>query len=441
MAFVIEIVLGRCSAQMKDEFLFNGIPWFDDQDRIVNAHGACMVKDGDRYYLFGEYKTDSVNQFNGFSCYSSTDLVNWKFERLVLPVQKEGLLGPGRIGERVKVMKCPETGEYVMFMHTDNKGYVDPHIGYATSKTIAGEYEFKGPLLYNGQPIARWDMGTFQDMDGSGYLLTHGGDIYRLNNTYHAAVEKIANDILGASESPAMFKKNGIYYYLFSHLTSWERNDNFYYTATNIKGPWLYQGIFAPAGSLTHNSQTTFVFPLVRDNDTIPLYMGDRWSFPHQASAATYVWLPMKTEGTKLSIPTVGNGWDVKSYGQLNLDSFKMLVKGFKKPFVSHKKGQRMTCSFTGSGVGIVGDYGPHGGYGRVQILDKRGKIYGSTWIDFYSKVPGKGIRYLSPKLPNATYSLTVEVTGEKPVWSNKAKTIFYGSDDCFVTVDSVLVF
>ena len=35
----------------------NGIPWFDDRGNIVNAHGACIVEDGGRYYLFGEWKS------------------------------------------------------------------------------------------------------------------------------------------------------------------------------------------------------------------------------------------------------------------------------------------------------------------------------------------------------------------------------------------------
>lgn len=95
------------------------------------------------------------------------------------------MLGPNRIGERVKVMKCPSTGEYVMYMHTDDTKYCDPCIGYATSKTINGEYIFQGPFKIGNEPIRMWDMGTFQDTDGTGYLLIHEGDIYRLSEDYH----------------------------------------------------------------------------------------------------------------------------------------------------------------------------------------------------------------------------------------------------------------
>lgn len=41
--------------------------------------------------------------------------------------------------------------------------------------------------------------------------------------------------------------------------------------------------------------------------------MGDRWSYPHQASAATYVWMPLQVEGTKISIPEYWQAWDIQT--------------------------------------------------------------------------------------------------------------------------------
>ena len=182
LIFLYFLCGGMAYAQSK--LIVNGIPWYDNNDNIVNAHGACIVEENGRYYLFGEWKSDKSNAFPGFACYSSSDLVNWKFENVVLKVQQDGILGPNRVGERVKVMKCPKTGEYIMLMHADDMNYRDPYIGLATCKTIAGDYQLKGPLLYNGKPVKRWDMGTFQDSDGKGYLLIHHGPIYRLSEDY-----------------------------------------------------------------------------------------------------------------------------------------------------------------------------------------------------------------------------------------------------------------
>ena len=424
-----------CSAQNVEKVIRNGMPWFDDHGNIVNAHGACIVEEKGRYYLFGEWKSDESNAFPGFSCYSSDDLVNWKFERVVLTVQPDGILGPNRVGERVKVMKCPSTGEFVMFMHADDMGYKDPYIGYATCKTINGEYQLQGPLLYQGKPVQRWDMGTFQDTDGKGYLLIHHGPIYRLSDDYQSIEMEVAH-VKGSGESPAMFKKDGIYYMLYSNLTSWEKNDNFYFTAPKIEGPWTKQGLFCPEGTLTYNSQSTFVFPLKRGNDIVPMFMGDRWSYPHQASAATYVWMPMQVNGTKLSIPEYWQCWDLNTLKpvdilrkgkQVSMKNIKPAVGWTENRgcFVSNAKGSVLAVSFRGTHVAVVGKSDSHSGYARVSVLNAKKDTVYSSLVDFYSKYSEKAIRIMTPEMEKGNYTLLVEVTGIKPVWTDKSKTIY----------------
>ncbi len=259
---------------MNKAYIFNGVPWFDQNGETVNAHGACVLKEGDKYYLFGEYKTNDVNKFVGFSCYSSYNLSDWHFEGLALPPQEQGLLGPDRIGERVKVLKNHKTGTFVMLMHTDNLKYTDPCIGLATCDSIDGTFKFQGPLLFEGKPIRMWDMGTFVDENGTAYLLLHEGDIYRLSDDYLTAVEKVAENIAPGGESPAMFRHGDNYFMMFSNKTSWERNDNYYFVSSNLHGPWKEQGLFCPKGSLTYNSQCSFVFSLEADGKTVPIYMG-----------------------------------------------------------------------------------------------------------------------------------------------------------------------
>lgn len=424
-----------CIAQVPEKIVYNGIPWFDDRGKIVNAHGACIVEDGGKYYLFGEWKSDESNAFPGFSCYSSDDLVNWKFERVVLPMQRDGILGPDRVGERVKVMKCPSTGEYVMYMHADDLRYKDPHIGYATCSTIAGEYTFQGPLLYKGEPIRRWDMGTYQDTNGEGYLLIHHGIIYRLSDDYRSAETKVLDKLPGSGESPAMFRKNGLYYLFGSSLTSWEKNDNFYFTAPAIEGPWTKQGFFTPEGSLTFNSQTTFIFPLKRGNDTIPLFMGDRWSFPHQASAATYVWMPLKVEGEKVSIPEYWNCWDINRMKPIDITdggkeiSRKKYVlnpaadwKEENGQLASNVKNSTLSIAFKGEQIAILGETNRHSGYAKIRVHNKQKEIVYSSLVDFYSKEKDQAIRFISPLFPKGEYTLSIEVTGDYPTWTDKSK-------------------
>ena len=427
------------AAQTTDPFLtsiVNGVPWTDDQGKPVNAHGACIVEENGKYYLFGEWKSDTTNAFPGFACYSSTDLVNWKFERVALPLQKEGLLGPNRVGERPKVMRCPKTGEYIMLAHTDDMRYKDPQVGLAVAKEITGPYTFIGPLLYEGKPIRRWDMGTFQDHDGTGYLLMHHGDIYRLSKNYRKAIKKVANGIKGGGESPAMLHKDGTYYLFGSNLTSWERNDNFYHTAPSIEGPWTKQGIFCPEGTLTYNSQSTFILPLHRGDSIVYMYMGDRWSYPHQASSATYVWMPMLVNGGKVSIPEYWPVWDpatmkpVKELGGTRIPvNFKVGTKGAK-----------LELPFEGTRIAVIGHTFNNGGYGRITIVDSKGRTMHTNLIDFYSKVDDHGLRYVSPLLPHDQYTLVVECAGEHPHWSNK-RGDYFGSREDWITVEEVRVY
>ena len=430
LAFVFPI---HAYSQYKS--IYSGITLFDTNGNIINAHGGCIVKENNTFYLFGECHTDTSNAFIGFNCYSSTDLYNWKFERRVLKIQKNGFLGPNRIGERVKVMKCPTTGKFVMYMHTDDLRYKDPNIGYATATQINGDYTFNGALLFNDKPIKKWDMGTFQDTDGTGYLITHGGNIYKLTDDYTGVADQILKDMTKESESPAIFKKDSTYFWLASNRTSWERNDNFYFTATSLKGPWTSKGHFAPEGTLTWNAQTTFVLPIIGSKATTYLFMGDRWSYPKQATAATYVWQPLTVSGTTLSIPQFIESWqiDVKN-GQWM--SSKISGKPINK---QHFNDTLQQYIIKGNQVFLYGKSDTNCGYAQISLMDKHNKILFTTTVDFYSKYANDGLKFISPLLNKATYTLKINTLGEHGNWSDKTRTI-YGSTGNKVPITKIMV-
>ena len=411
--------------------IVNGVPWYDQNKKPVSAHGANIIFDGGKYYLFGEYKTDSANVFTGFSCYSSDNLSDWHFEGIAFSQQKDGRMGPGRVGERPKVLRCPKTGEYVMLMHTDNLQYKDPCTCYATSRSITGPYEFQGPILYKGQPVKKWDIGSFMDDDERGYLLVHHGMIYRLAEDFHSLDSCLMNSVKGSGESPAMMKKDGIYYWMSSHTTSWERNDNMYWTATSLGGPWAYRGEFCPVGSLTWNSQCSFLLPL---DDGRWMYMGDRWSFPRQHQAATYVWLPVEAKDGVLSIPEYMESWDVTTGKSVNLP----LITIAKGKMLS-KPGDTLHVEFEGTCVGLKGNTDDNSGYAEIAIFDKERQVVLQTSIDFYSKAPATGLRWLSPVLPKGKYTLQVRCSEMKPNWTDK-KRIIYGSKGHKVEICEVVL-
>jgi len=447
--------------QLEYKAIYSGTQWIDDLGKEVSAHGAGIIKDNGKYYLFGEKKSDTSNAFTGFNCYSSTDLYNWKFESLALPVQDSGRLGPERVGERVKVMKSPATGEYVMYMHTDDLGYRDPTVGYATSKNITGPYTFEGPLIFNGKSIHKWDMGTFQDDDGTGYLLVHGGNIFRLSDDYKSISEQVLEGMCHGCESPAVFKKDGVYFFLGSDLTSWERNDNTYHTATSLEGPWTLRGNFAPEGTLTWNSQTTFVFPINGAKDTTYMFMGDRWAFPRQNSAATYVWQPLSVSGTSLSIPEFREAWQINTLtgivsefeikGKKIDNSDKGSIKYHGKwehsaqtnPLFSDSRSDvpeaGFIVPFEGSQIALYGISRPDGGYARVILQNSNEETILSSVIDMYSKYPVSSLKFISPVMEKDNYVLKVSVIAEHGKWSDKKGTV-YGSTGNYVSVDRILI-
>ena len=60
------------------------------------------------------------------------------------PCRSQGYSEQTEVGERVKVLKCPKTGEYIMLMHTDNLQYKDPVIVMLLPTKLMEPTHFRG---------------------------------------------------------------------------------------------------------------------------------------------------------------------------------------------------------------------------------------------------------------------------------------------------------
>src|SRR5437762_3336363 len=274
--------------------------WSDNTGRLVQAHGAGVIKVGSTWYMVGEDKT-AGGKFTAVVCYSSPDLVSWTFVGNPLTRQASGDLGPNRIVERPKVIYNSTTHLYVMYTHIDAPGYGDARVGVATSSSVCGAYTYRGSFRPLGQ-ISR-DIGLFKDDDGTGYLLTedraNGLRIDRLSADYLSVQSSVA--VLTDLEAPAMVKVNGRYFVFGSHLTGWSTNDNEYATATSLSGPWSAFRTFAPVGSHTFNSQTSTIIPVTGSAATSYVYVGDRWISSNLYDSAP-IWLPLQISGSTASL-------------------------------------------------------------------------------------------------------------------------------------------
>ncbi|KAF7169406.1 hypothetical protein CNMCM5623_002136 [Aspergillus felis] len=225
----------------------------------IQAHGGGIIEIDSTYYWIGENKLNG-SAFQSINCYSSKNLVEWTYVGELLSLQSSGDLGPNRVVERPKVLYNEATSKYVMWMHIDDSSYAEAKTGVATSSSVCGKYSYLGSFRPLGQQSR--DMGLFKDDDGSAYLLSedrpNGLRINRLTNDY-TNVTSTTHLFPDHIEAPAMYKNNGVYFLFGSQLTGWATNDNKYTTSTSLSGTWSSWADFAPSGTNTFNSQTTFI--------------------------------------------------------------------------------------------------------------------------------------------------------------------------------------
>ena len=288
-----------------------GSVWTDTQGNVIQAHGEGIIKVGTVYYWLGEDKTNG-SAFQNVKCYSSSDLAHWAFVNNVLTLQASGDLGPNRVIERPHVIYNASTSQFVMYMHVDNSSYTDRKAGVATSSSVCGSYTYLGSVKPLGHDSL--DDNLFQD-GTTGYFLSEDRtnaklQIYQLSADYLTVASLVAT--VAQYEAPALAKVGGTYLLFGSHLSGWATNDNQYTTATSMAGPWATWKSFAPTGTNTCNSQSTFVLPVVGSSNTTYVFLADRWNSNNLADSR-YVWLPLTIAGTTVSM-TCATSWMIDAF-------------------------------------------------------------------------------------------------------------------------------
>lgn len=290
----------------------SGDVWGDTEGRVIQAHGGGLLFHQGVYYWYGEYKNGPTRRSPvervdviGVSCYSSRDLLNWKFEGLALKgVNETGHdLHPSMVLERPKVVYNAKTGKFVMWAHIDSAGYGYARAGVAVSDTPAGPFTYLGSVRPDDS-MSR-DMTVFVDDDGTAYHVYSSENnatlhISRLSEDYtkHAGdcVKVFEKKFL---EAPALFKRGGKYYMMASGQSGWAPNPAHACMADNIRGPWVDLGnpCRGPKAHTTFDGQSTHVLPIAGKKDAF-IFMADRWNPPNLRDSR-YIWLPIRFEGDK----------------------------------------------------------------------------------------------------------------------------------------------
>ena len=358
---IVLIILGACSygnkhveAQGYYKSFHPGKVWLDTDSVHINAHGGGILLYKGIYYWFGEYKTagrGGNTALVGISCYSSTDLYNWKNEGIALaPVNDPSSdITRGCVMERPKVIYNQNTGKFVMWFHLELKGqgYKAARTAVATSDNVIGPYTFIRSMRVNPeiwpanftdemknrnyeQNLKWWtpewqkavvdgllvnrdfengqmsrDMTLFVDDDGKAYHIHSSEEnltlhIAELTPDYTNFTGKwIRVAPAGHREAPAIFKHKRKYYMITSGCTGWNPNEAALAVADPIWGNWTFLGnpCLGKDSALTFYSQSTFVLP-VQNNPNAFIFMGDRWR-PRNPIDGRYIWLPVFFENDK----------------------------------------------------------------------------------------------------------------------------------------------
>lgn len=347
-----------------------GEVWRDSEGNHINAHGGGILFYQGSYYWFGESRlprTETDRSHYGVSCYSSKDLTNWKNEGLSLKVVNDtsGLLQPGCVIERPKVIFNKKTQKFIMWFHHELKGqgYKAALTGVAVSDNITGPYryvrsirpnarvwpqnfpeEFKSPAVkesdlkswsdewkkavreglfvrrdFEGGQMSR-DMTLFVDRDGKAYHIHSAEE----NMTLHFS--ELTDDFLDftgryfrvlpgeSNEAPALFFANGKYFMFTSGTTGWKPNPGRLAEAEKLTGEWV------PAGNpcrgtedenkVTFSSQSTYILQVQGLKNKF-IFMGDRWN-PGNLADSRHIWLPLEWENKKPVIKWYSS-WDLNN--------------------------------------------------------------------------------------------------------------------------------
>jgi hypothetical protein len=341
----------RATAASAPEKAFHpGDLWLDTSGNFINAHGGGLLYHGGVYYWYGEYKTGKtflpdVNKgwggtrvvSRGFSCYSSKNLYDWKFEGIALPAEandRKSDLHQDKVMERPKVIYNAKTKKFVMWFHQDETNYSGARSGVAVSDRPTGPFKYLGSFrpdagvwpvnatdadkhpskenvlsrdFEKGQ-MAR-DMTLFVDDDGTAYQFyaSEGNPtmhVSQLSDDYLKPAGKYARIFIGRScEAPAVFKRNGKYYLLASGCSGWKPNPARSAVADHIFGPWKELGnpCRGEDAANTFQGQSTYVLPIAGAPGTF-IAMFDRWK-QWDLADSRYVWLPVEFENDAPTIP------------------------------------------------------------------------------------------------------------------------------------------
>lgn len=317
IVFILTLCFCNNKAFASTQLIKNDTFWKDTSGTPIYSQGGGILKVGDTYYWYGvKYngavtyaasptKKNSDSSFNAVTCYSSKDLVNWKFENNILTSEQLGSTRAASWIGRLGVAYNSNTKKYVLI--SQYYGSAGEGELFATCDTPNGDFAFNN-IQYPVPGVANYTTGDqtiFTDPDGKAYVICSSskgrGNLYvaPLRESDYLAVETATRIFGGVGrEGNCMFKYNGEYYFCSSDLHGWNASHCYYIKASNIMGPYSSETVMPETDNdFCHVSQTGFFVNVTGSSGTTVLFCGDRWSDFAGNGIGYNQWCPLSFNG------------------------------------------------------------------------------------------------------------------------------------------------
>lgn len=284
----------------------NSSGWNDTDGNHISCHEGGVTRFGDTFYWYGtSYKGNPGGKWgkgghtlqNGFTVYSSKDLVHWKSYGACIDfnLPENTIRGTAH---RPNVIFNDATKNYVMWFF-DIVKYPDVMMTVATSKSPTGPFTIVG-LRETGEPHGyAQDCGLFKDDDGKAYLVYDDGfrnlRVDLLSDDYLSSTKQSVIALKPRHEGAAIGKIKGKYIVAGSGITGWGASETDYAVADSPLGP--YTEMKRMSEKLTWGSQVSNFF-YIKETDSL-VAVCDRLSMlkdTHDLDKCGYLWVPVSID-------------------------------------------------------------------------------------------------------------------------------------------------
>ncbi|MDD5947358.1 MAG: family 43 glycosylhydrolase [Oscillospiraceae bacterium] len=430
----MQVPTGEMPTSAASNTIVNDTFWKDTSGNYIYSQGGGVFQFGDTYYWYGVHYSgaetyaanpsgkNSDTAFKSVTCYSSKDLVNWKFENDVLTADTKDFGWTYWVG-RMGVAYCPTTKKYVLVTQYNDS------ILFASCDTPTGNFKVERVQDYIDNVVKQGtgDQTVFVDDDGQAYIVcsNKGGRghqyISKLRSSDFLYAEPAVEVAKGSGrEGNCLFKYKGKYYFCASDLHGWNASHSYYMVADNIYGPYSSWKVMEGTDEdFSHVTQTGFFYTVKGTKQETVLFCGDRWSDFAGNGIGYNQWVPLTVNGNDVKFNSLSE-WNLDAVtGEWSVGAGNNYC--LNPSFEADRVSQTTLAGWKFSGTGNSNRKGGHTGNWCAQQYDAN--AYKATMTQ-------------EQAVPNGNYSLKVWV---KSTGGQNSASIYvrgYGGDDKIVSVN-----